>query len=420
MMDVESMIKDVDENDNKYCLIENTGSELLNSDNNNACTHKSTFVPSLEAYTRDGTCVPSREACTHEGTSVLSREACTRDGTCVPSREACTHEGTSILSREACTRDGTCVPSREACTHEGTSILSREACTRDGTCVLGRKACTHEGTSILSREACTRDGTCVLGRKACTHEGTSILSREACTRDGTCVLGRKACTHEVTIQFTNMSFHWGYSKDNAFKDGPLHHSYKLVQFHFHWGTNDNCGSEHTVDGEEFPLELHLVHFNKDIYKDVNEAIDKPGGMLVLGVLFKVGEINEGLQKLIEHFDNIRYSGESVELPDGFDPASLLPHDPNKYWHYYGSLTTPPLHESVNWIVFQETREVSPEQLVEFRKMCNHPKDAETDIESGGLLANNYRPPQDKDFLTEDKNGQKKKVNRHVFSTYKDI
>ena len=63
----------------------------------------------------------------------------------------------------------------------------------------------------------------------------------------------------------------------------------------------------------------------------NFIIDQTTGKIAslsinkLLLLSQVGEINEGLQKLIEHFDNIRYSGEIVELPDGFDPASLLPH-----------------------------------------------------------------------------------------------
>jgi len=36
-------------------------------------------------------------------------------------------------------------------------------------------------------------------------------------------------------------------------------SYKLLQAHFHWGINDFVGSEHTLDGKRFPLEMHLLH-----------------------------------------------------------------------------------------------------------------------------------------------------------------
>ena len=37
----------------------------------------------------------------------------------------------------------------------------------------------------------------------------------------------------------------------------------LWQFHFHWGKDDTQGSEHTVNGREFPMEVHFVHGNPE-------------------------------------------------------------------------------------------------------------------------------------------------------------
>jgi len=37
--------------------------------------------------------------------------------------------------------------------------------------------------------------------------------------------------------------------------GGLSGTYKLAQFHFHWGKTDNKGSEHLVDGKSYPLEV---------------------------------------------------------------------------------------------------------------------------------------------------------------------
>ena len=37
--------------------------------------------------------------------------------------------------------------------------------------------------------------------------------------------------------------------------GPLTESYKFGQFHFHWGVNDDEGSEHRVNGKMFPAEV---------------------------------------------------------------------------------------------------------------------------------------------------------------------
>ena len=31
--------------------------------------------------------------------------------------------------------------------------------------------------------------------------------------------------------------------------GQLNGTYQILQLHFHWGSNDNVGSEHTIDGK---------------------------------------------------------------------------------------------------------------------------------------------------------------------------
>lgn len=37
--------------------------------------------------------------------------------------------------------------------------------------------------------------------------------------------------------------------------GPLTGTYRLRQFHFHWGQTDEQGSEHTVDGRQYASEV---------------------------------------------------------------------------------------------------------------------------------------------------------------------
>ena len=38
-------------------------------------------------------------------------------------------------------------------------------------------------------------------------------------------------------------------------DGGLGDTYIFGQLHFHWGENDTFGSEHTIDSEQYPLEV---------------------------------------------------------------------------------------------------------------------------------------------------------------------
>ena len=62
-------------------------------------------------------------------------------------------------------------------------------------------------------------------------------------------------------------------------------NFRLQQFHFHWGISENTGSEHTVDGVAYPLEVHFVHYN-DAYV-FGDAAAQPMGLAVIGILFEV-------------------------------------------------------------------------------------------------------------------------------------
>jgi hypothetical protein len=39
------------------------------------------------------------------------------------------------------------------------------------------------------------------------------------------------------------------------RGGPLEDEYELLQFHAHWGADNEHGSEHTVDGRAFAAEV---------------------------------------------------------------------------------------------------------------------------------------------------------------------
>lgn len=45
----------------------------------------------------------------------------------------------------------------------------------------------------------------------------------------------------------------------ALTDGPITGTYRLKQFHFHWGASDDRGSEHTVGGTKYPAEVNVVY-----------------------------------------------------------------------------------------------------------------------------------------------------------------
>ena len=49
------------------------------------------------------------------------------------------------------------------------------------------------------------------------------------------------------------------SGDLRVSGGGLNGEYRVLQLHFHWGSDDSEGSEHAVDGDHYPMEVgHTV------------------------------------------------------------------------------------------------------------------------------------------------------------------
>jgi len=150
-----------------------------------------------------------------------------------------------------------------------------------------------------------------------------------------------------TIQFN-------YAPGSSIRVGGV--NYELVQFHFH------APSENTISGRTYPMEMHLVHKSNE------------GKLAVVGVFLKSGGYsgeNDSIDAVFRTMAN--RSGHSSGRIDAID---LLPSD-HTYYHFMGSLTTPPCSEGVAWFVMKEPIEVSRDQLAIFQSIYD----------------NNARPPQ---------------------------
>ncbi|XP_070618940.1 carbonic anhydrase 15-like isoform X2 [Erythrolamprus reginae] len=145
--------------------------------------------------------------------------------------------------------------------------------------------------------------------------------------------------------------------------GGLRDTYRALQFHFHWGDLKRNGSEHHIDGKQYPMELHIVHMNIK-YKTTDEAKQQPNGLAVLSFLFKIADTdNTNYNTIVGSLRNISRAGEYVDLASTFSLSNLLPNlaSLSKYYRYKGSLTTPNCDEGVIWTVFEEQIPISRSQ-----------------------------------------------------------
>jgi len=180
------------------------------------------------------------------------------------------------------------------------------------------------------------------------------------------------------------------STQTSLRGGPLQHNYRLAQFHCHWGKDCSVGSEHTVNGKSYAAELHFVHWNTELFNSAAEAMPNDNGLAVLGVFLEVGsEKNEELEKLLSQISNITFKGDKSDIAQELQLEKLMPEN-KAYWTYLGSLTTPPLWESVTWIVFQNPIQCTSDQIACFRDLCYVNRN---DNLLGGKVIENYRMPQ---------------------------
>ncbi|KAM9000458.1 carbonic anhydrase 4 [Sarcophilus harrisii] len=174
--------------------------------------------------------------------------------------------------------------------------------------------------------------------------------------------------------------------------GGLPGTYKAAAFHLHWSNSVNQGSEHTIDGKSYAMEMHIVHI-KDKYSSVSEALngDENNEIAVLGFLIKASsEKHPGFSNLVENLKNIPYKSKFASLKE-FSLSDLLPKvDKLKhYYRYQGSLTTPDCQEKVIWTVFQEPIQLHEDQILEFSKQLFYNKENEEKMP----IIDNFRKTQ---------------------------
>ncbi|KAK9175816.1 hypothetical protein WN944_027826 [Citrus x changshan-huyou] len=123
--------------------------------------------------------------------------------------------------------------------------------------------------------------------------------------------------------------------------------YVLQQCHWH------SPSEHTINGQRFALEAHMVHVSQD------------GKIAVVGIMYKIGRPDSFLESISDHLTQVAGSNERETVAGVIDPRGIKIGS-RKYYRYIGSLTIPPCTENVLWTIVRKVRTVTREQVRSLR------------------------------------------------------
>ncbi|XP_037543260.1 carbonic anhydrase IV c [Nematolebias whitei] len=190
----------------------------------------------------------------------------------------------------------------------------------------------------------------------------------------------------ITVKNTGHYAHFGLPQSVGLTRGGLPGHYRASHFHFHWGGSGRPGSEHTIDGERFPMELHIVHI-KEPYHSLAEAEHDTAGIALLAFLFEeTAADHPHLDTIIYALGQVKNNGSNMVIPN-FRLSDIIPaaKDLHSYYRYVGSMTTPGCEQAVDWTVFHRMLSISSRQLNAIVEQCR--------FWTGQPMTDIYRPTQ---------------------------
>ncbi|XP_075570369.1 receptor-type tyrosine-protein phosphatase gamma [Pelecanus crispus] len=182
-------------------------------------------------------------------------------------------------------------------------------------------------------------------------------------------------------------------KDDYFVSGAgLPGRFKAEKVEFHWGqSNGSAGSEHSINGKRFPVEMQIYFYNPDDFDSFRTAVLENRLVGAMAVFFQVSQRdNPALDPIIHGLKGVVHHEKETFL-DPFVLRDLLPTSLGSYYRYTGSLTTPPCSEIVEWIVFRKPVPISYHQLEAFYSIFT--TEQQDHVKSVEYLRNNFRPQQ---------------------------
>lgn len=129
-------------------------------------------------------------------------------------------------------------------------------------------------------------------------------------------------------------------------------NFNLTNFHYH------DPAENQVNGVTNPMEEHFVNTSAS------------GATTVLAVFLQIGAHNNSLDPILNAATaSLTKSGSTTTTTTPIDFSGLLPTN-TQGWYFQGSLTTPPLSQVVNWLVFSTPITLDAAQYAQYETVAN--------------------------------------------------
>jgi len=225
------------------------------------------------------------------------------------------------------------------------------------------------------------------------HKSTISFSSYNMLNKDTCMVTNNGNTVTISIKISTSS-----TIKPILSGGPLDSTkYLFTQAVFHWGSDNSQGSEHTIMGTTYPLEMQLIH--------KTSSREEESDLAITSFLFEESdEENPFLAGLMTALSKIRTAGTEAELGkpevaiedknttktvkkskganDAFSMDLLIKDSiSGPYFTYAGSQTFPPCTEVKQYVVFREPIDISSTQLEQFRLLLQP---------DGTRMVNNFR------------------------------